>query len=304
MKRKYILSAAIAALMSCACSASNSSLEDAYSSMALANDDALYGAPTGPSWSRGASIVQGIPRGDATPIWWADNIVDKSITDSDPWNAMTVWFTGFEAQSNKNSDIQVALGKPEVWLLRTSKKNQSVSQAKWERLPEIKFNWSSYFTSDVASHIKNADASYLNDGTLKYKISQDHFPTHGGTPKIEIDGNNVLGVFVRVKAWLEPKDASHTNNISNAKYLVNVGVDYYPTVNHDVAKGDFAGLNYLPGAFGSRFSYVTATPKWLYATSVAPANTSIVDKSSQFIKNGGKTYLTHQELLQNPPHLN
>ena len=47
---------------------------ETYSSMALANDAKLYDAPTTSAWARGATIVQGIPRGDAAPSYWADEI--------------------------------------------------------------------------------------------------------------------------------------------------------------------------------------------------------------------------------------
>ncbi|EGA70879.1 hypothetical protein VISI1226_16608 [Vibrio sinaloensis DSM 21326] len=141
----------------------------------------------------------------------------------------------------------------------------------------------------------------LNNGNVEYQISSQHYPTHGGTSKIAIDGKNVLGVFVRVRAWLEPNDGLPSSSIDDVKYLLSIGADYYPEVDSSVSNGDFANANYLPGAGGSRFAYVTKDPKWFYMVNASPDDLSIVDKTSAFYQAGGKTYLTHRELIDNPP---
>ncbi|MFB9215059.1 hypothetical protein [Vibrio sinaloensis] len=303
MKLKPTMTIALCLISSFSCNANHVASSEAIAAMTLPNDDVLYGAPTQPSWAKGATIAQGRPRGDAAPIWWTDDVLDKSIIDSDPWNGMTIWFTGFEAQSNRINDFRVAMSRPEVWLLHASDEKRSISKAYWERLPDIQFSWSAYFSRDVANYIEDADATYLDNGELKYQISSDHYPTHGGTQKIEIDGENVLGVFVRVRAWLEPTNGISKRDLSDAKYLINIGADYYPNVDSDVAAGDFAGTGYLPGAMGSRFAYVSEEPRWFYAATVSQENAEIVDKSSRFIKNGGRTYLTQEELLRNSPDI-
>ncbi|MDG3086812.1 hypothetical protein P7F88_12230 [Vibrio hannami] len=102
---------------------------DAYNSMALWNDAPLYNAPTVPSWAYRAVIVQGIPRGDAAPSWWSDSIIDKSITTSNSWNAITAWFSVFEGEDNTARNVRVAVGPTDIWILRASKADDDTRDA-------------------------------------------------------------------------------------------------------------------------------------------------------------------------------
>lgn len=90
-------------------------------------------------------------------------------------------------------------------------------------------------------------------------------------------------------------------NSQNAKILLSVGADYYPSAESSVAGGSFANANYLPGVGGSRFQYLSLTPTWFYMGTVAPDDLSTVDKSSLFYQSGGKTSLTKSEWMANPP---
>ncbi|MHC6530190.1 hypothetical protein [Vibrio proteolyticus] len=276
---------------------------DTYAAMALPNDAPLYNAPSHTGWSKGAAIVQGIPRGDAAPAYWSDAIIDKSMTTAEPWNAMTQWFTVFEAQDNQVHNVRVVVGDSDIWLLRSEDASMNPATAKWEHItPEMTpVIWAAYFSSNMVDYIRDIPYKASDTGAKEYTLSSNHYPIHGGTDIIDIDGSNVIGAFVRMKAWLIPDGPEAARTIDNAKVLISVGADYYPTRTTTVANGSFANANYLPGVADSRFRYLTKTPQWYYMGTVTPDDLSIVDNNSPLIKSGGKNYLTREEWMTNPP---
>lgn len=276
---------------------------ETYSSMALANDAKLYDAPTTSAWARGATIVQGIPRGDAAPSYWADEILDKSMTTSAPWGGMTQWFTVFEAQDNTASNVRVVIGDADMWLLQSTDGTMDPLTAEWVNatVNRASVYWAAYYSHNIINYIEDVPYRRSDEGLKEYKLHTEHYPLHGGTNTVAIEGENVLAAFVRMKAWLVPDKPQGKQDISTAKVLISTGADYYPTVNASVSHGDLSNANYLPGAGGSRFQYLTTTPTWYYMGTVAPDDLSIVDDNSPYIKAGGKTYLTKEEWQQNPP---
>ncbi len=261
---------------------------DVVDSMTLANDATLLNASEDASWSKTGHVTQGLPRGDAAPSWWADSILDDSLKTADSWNALTGWFTVFESNTNVDQNVKVYYSDFEIWLLKGS----DVSHAKWEQLTVTPTTWASYYDSDIVTW----QGSALPDDSSGYYEFQHPDILHGGTSKVAFDGDDVLGVFVRTKAWIDSDD-------SDAELLISVGVDYYPTVDSSVSKGDFADANYLPGAGTSRFVYLTTEPTWYTMSNVADDALTNVDKSSEFIEKGSKTYLTIEEWMNNHPPL-
>lgn len=279
--------------------------EEAYYSMTLPNDASLHGAPHAASWSRQGVIGQGIPRGDAAPDYWADAVVDKSLTTSKPWNAMTAWFTVFEDEENTARNVRVAIGRADIWVLRASEPGGSVEEAKWENITSFgeDITWAAYYDNNLIYYHSIADNRPMPDRTASYSLAQERHPIHGGTRIVYMHGENVLASFVRIKAWLTPDDYSQPRDVDHAKVLMSVGGDYYPTTTTTVLNGDFADANYIPGAGGSRFQFLTTTPTWYYMATVAPDDLSIVEKTSPYFMSGGKTYLTKEEWFSNHPDL-
>ncbi len=292
--RKFCPTLALTLLLS-ACGGDDSAalplpsyVSDTVNSMVLANDATLLNASHNASWAKTGHVTQGIPRGDAAPSWWADDIVDNSLKTSDPWNALTAWFTVFESETNYIQDAKVHYSDFEIWLLKGS----DVDRASWQKVATTPTSWASYYDSDIVTWQGSA---LPNDSSGYYEFQHPSI-LHGGTSKVSFDGSDVLGVFVRTKAWLDSSDA-------DAELLVSIGVDYYPTANSSVSNGDFANANYLPGAGTSRFVYLTTQPMWYYMANISDDELAVVDKSSPFAASGGKTYLTIDEWNNNHPNL-
>ncbi|NIY90659.1 hypothetical protein [Vibrio diazotrophicus] len=257
-------------------------------SMTKANEAILLNASAEASWSKSGHITQGLPRGDAAPAWWADSVLDDRMKTSASWSALTGWFTIFESNTNTDQHVKIYYSDFEIWLLKGS----DVKHAFWEKLAVTPTTWASYYDSDIVTW----QGSALPDDSSGYYEFQHPDILHGGTSKVAFDGDDVLGVFVRTQAWLDRVD-------EDAELLMSIGVDYYPTVDSSVSKGDFANANYLPGAGTSRFVYLTTEPKWFTMANVADDALVNVDKSSPFFINGGKTYLTIEEWMNNHPPL-
>ncbi len=266
----------------------SSYVSDTVNSMIIANDATLLNASENASWAKTGHVTQGIPRGDTTPDWWADDIVDDSLKTSEPWNALTGWFTVFESENNTDQNVKVYYSDFEIWLLKGS----DVESASWEKLTVTPTTWASYYDTDIVTW----QGSALSDDSSSYFEFQHPDILHGGTSKVSFDGSDVLGVFVRTKAWVDPED-------EQSELLISVGVDYYPTSDSSVSKGDFANANYLPGAGTSRFVFLTTTPTWYYMANIADDDLEGVDKSSSFFQSGGKTYITVDEWKTNHPPL-
>ncbi|MDG3086813.1 hypothetical protein P7F88_12235 [Vibrio hannami] len=308
MRRYLILSLSLFVLIACsskpilkAINQSHFFAENVYQNMSAKNEANLYKAPKTSDWSKKGVVIQGVPRGDATPEFWSEDIVNKSLTSSEPWNAITGWVTIFEASKNKARNVRVALGDMDIWVLR----GKSVRHAKWENITPSGANisWAAYFANNMIQLESNAQNRSSDKEFVSYSLSNQRFPIHGGTHNIAMNGKDVLASFIRVKAWLEPDNKSLTSDVNKAKVLMSVGADYYPSVETSVRKGSFANANYLPGAGGSRFKYLTTEPSWFYMATVAADDLSNVDKSSEYYKSGGRTYLTKDEWLNNHPNL-
>ncbi|MGL6313771.1 hypothetical protein [Vibrio sp. WXL103] len=263
---------------------------DTIDSMSLPNDAPLMNAPGHVSWASRAMINQGVPRGDAAPQWWADRIINDSLVAPNAWNALTGWFTVFESKDNLVHDVEIHYSNFEIWLLTGS----NVQSAVWRKLTSTPVTWGSYYDSDIVTW--KGKASPAANSYHSYFDFKHPEILHAGTGRIPFNGRNVLGVFVRTKAWIE---SSH----DDAKILISIGVDYYPDEVTSVEAGDFADANYLPGAGGSRFIYLTQQPKWFYMANVADNSLNTVDQSSPFARNGGQHYLTVSQWLNNLPEL-
>ncbi|WP_375752113.1 hypothetical protein [Vibrio sp. HN007] len=273
--------------------------------MALPNDAPLYKAPSKSMWSHQGIVAQGVPRGDSTPSFWVEDIQNKSLATSKPWNAITAWFTIFESKHNNARNVRVALKDMDVWVLRASQPNGNPRKAKWENITPSgqKVTWAGYFDHKVIYSSSSAKRGTTENGVVTYSLNNDRQPIHGGTSRMSMDGKNVLACFVRVKAWLMPDDINKPHDVDEAKILMSIGADYYPSLETSVQNGSFANANYLPGVGGSRFQYLTTKPRWFYMATVAADDLSNVEKSSEYYQSGGKTYLTKEEWFANHPDL-
>ncbi|NJD07032.1 MAG: hypothetical protein FIA97_11120, partial [Methylococcaceae bacterium] len=100
------------------------------------------------------------------------------------------------------------------------------------------------------------DFKYLSQGSVAVKLA------HGrnlffspNTSRASIDPNDIAGIFTTVQARLVVDDPSKASDVSTARYLVDMGGDFWRSLNIDQAA---YGVNNTQIGNG-RFKYVTAT---------------------------------------------
>ncbi|MDN2483495.1 hypothetical protein [Vibrio agarivorans] len=248
----------------------------------------MRNAPSGVAWAERAIVVQGIPKGTTSPDWWSKNITNKRYLSDEPWTGLVAWFTIFQEDDQVNSDHVVSVSDIEIWLL----KGESVDLAEWERVDTVAVTWASNYLPDLI-HWQGSARKVNSREYGAYRFSNG-YPLHGGSAKIEIEGQNVHGVFATMSARLIESDNPQ------GSLLMSLGVDYYPDISSSVEKGDFQTANYLPGAGGSRFVRLSSKPKKLYFANISRLDKSNVELSNPFYRAGGKHYLTIDQWETNP----
>jgi hypothetical protein len=196
-------------------------------------------------WSYRPMVTMRSPRGDAIPEWWGGN--------RPTWTrALLSWFTLFEAQDNAAENSAVQVGSLRVFIY--SKREQHWVRVDVAHSPEVSL-WEYPFR-----HVAGQDHEPLDTVThakKKYKPAYPFF-YHGWGRAKEIDAPDIGAVFVAMEFRLALVDSTKGDDRNRAKFLVNVGADYYP---------DMAlrwSLNYAPGVGNGRL--LLATNAWRTAT--------------------------------------
>ncbi|HIF9384987.1 TPA: hypothetical protein ACX6R1_000882 [Photobacterium damselae] len=273
-----------------------------YQTITSANQTQLKGAPVDVTWASSGSIVQGVPRGDAVPMYWAESVNNKSFISQKYWNGISAWFVIYPGSKNRTHNIRVIVDDIEIWVLRAKNDKLDIKNSTWEKINTIPSfpKWAAYYKPNLVTPLKDAPYSKGPNGEFQYQVSKDSYPIHGGIDIQQFSGKYVLTTLVRMRAWLVSDDAKNAESIKKAQYLASVGVDYYPNKDLSVKSGAYAPANYLPGASGSSFKLLTNKPQWFIMVGIAKDDLSNVDKSSLYFQSGGKTYITKEEWLSNP----
>ncbi len=198
------------------------------SDMQPPQDAAPHGVPKHYSWANGPEIGMG------------NNPKD--------FKAMMTWGQLYEAeQGNPASNTRVQIRNIKAYLL-------SKQDNKWHLLQNSKGVEGAAYREDFAGDAnKPADVRNEPDGTVSAKAGDGHnyhFWTKGG--RSSIDPNYVDGIFTTVEARLIVDDASKPDDRTQARYLLNIGGDYW--LNLDAGWDNF---NTNGGIATGRFKYVT-----------------------------------------------
>ncbi|WP_233623563.1 hypothetical protein [Citrobacter braakii] len=178
-----------------------------------------------------------------------------------------------------------------------------ITKAVWKDITIASLpTWAASYDFNLVDYIDNSQDLSIDSSYRVYELDAEMHPVHGGSDIVCINADcysvNILAVFSQIKAWLP--DSGPEDQV-----LLSIGADYYP--NETVRTSDLTGVYYLPGAYGSRIKFITSTPQYFYGANVV--NPDVLDvkgnhfyePNNPFARSGGKTYLTREELLSNPP---
>lgn len=262
------------------------------------NEEALKGAPSTVGWATRGNIIQGIPRGDAAPLWWSNEIGNKDFTTSKWWQAITPWFVLFEGESNTNLNFRLKVYDIEMWVLRCDD-SLDRTKGKWELVvSKPQPTWCSYYDHRIAEPFGNAQFRVGDDGINEYAWRPNDACIHGGTPIVSYDCKNIMGCVVRIKAGIV-KDDPNGPDLDDCSVLFQTGADYYPLEGHTVTDGHLAPCNYLPAAGGNGFQKLTTTPREFFFSNVTD-DPGDVEKWNPYCQGGGRTWITKDEYRANP----
>lgn len=262
------------------------------------NEGPLKDAPPSAGWAKKGGVIQGIPRGDAAPLWWEIN--NKDYLKGYWWPTLTPWYVVYEGEDNKGTNVRMAIHEVELWVLRANDEHLNPLNATWECIiAQPTPTWTAHYDLWIATHLANADFRVDKDGTNEYKFVSGQV-IHGGTRLVDTDTTGVIAALSRVRANLVVDDPTQPIDIDEAKYLIQVGGDYYPASDIKVGDGSLAPAGYLPGIGGAGFQYLTKEPKWFSFATIAEADLGNVEKWNPWCQAGNRNYITWDEYNANP----
>lgn len=164
------------------------------------------------------------------------------------------WLQVFEAEGNVAKNTRVQFRNMKLFAL-------SESSRKWSLLKnDVSPSTDSWkypfaFAADGGTRAESS-------GGFSFKPKYPVF-AHGYGTQTTIVPQDIRAIFVSMETKLVLENASGIDDRSSAKYLVNVGADYWPN-----AQAVNTTWSYAPGVGQGRF--ILATPDWRKATMIVP----------------------------------
>jgi hypothetical protein len=261
------------------------SVDTVVADMRRMNDLPLVGAPPGPGWSTGPGHVTmgNRARGSATPSYWQPT--NRAWKSDEWWRVLLPWIVIFDGEGNAATNTRIELRE-----LKAYYKSRATGQ--WKLIVRGPVEGENYpksltGTQTIAADLRKKDATM---GVTIKPVSGRH-AFHGWCcgPSL-IDPPDIAAVHVTTQARLVVDDPSRADDRSQARYLVQVGADYYPTATTKIS--EFAPTGYNPGVGLSRFKLVKS--EW-QAISFTTINVGVEDPR------GGA--ISEAELRAAPPPL-
>lgn len=231
------------------------SIDTIVSDMRLKNDLPLLGPPKGPSWATGpGSVVMGNdPRGSRTPAWW--NPANPRFKSGVYWNAFLPWMVIWDGVGHQATNTRVQIRRLKAWIRsRRTDAWQPVGPA------AAGLDGAHYAKDSQSGDFGRPDVRVEPDGSHSIRPPAHPAIYHGwwGSGPTTIDGPDVGAVFVTLQARLVVDRRERFDDRDTARYMVQVGADYYPDTKTQVSA--FAPVSYNPGIGLSRFKLVK--PEW------------------------------------------
>jgi len=165
------------------------------------------------------------------------------------WSAMTGWGQVYEwIQGNPAANTRVQLKDMETWYL-------SGTDFQWHLLQKDEIVFGRAYLEDFSGNTnKEADLRYEADGGISVTAGNGYnFHFWPSSARVNLPNDNMVGWFVTVQARLILANPDGTDDRKEARYLINMGADWWSSVN--AAWADYS-TNTDIGI--SRFKFVTS----------------------------------------------
>lgn len=186
------------------------------------------------------ALPHGVPLGWS---WAEEPVVDFGNQPPQNFTAMTAWGQVYEAiEGNPATNTRVHIWDIRAYVL-------SKADGKWHLLQSSAGVLGASFLENYAGDISIAgDKRNEADGGISIKAGQGYNFHFWPPQRVDIDPNDIAGVFTTVQARLVLDDPNLPDDRNQARYLLNMGGDYWIdtdvgwenwTTNYGIAMGRF-----------------------------------------------------------------
>jgi hypothetical protein len=201
-------------------------------------------------WQKFPGVIQYAPKGTILPSWWTGNRPEwcyRSLT----------WYTAFEAEGNSASNTRVQVRNLRMYILSNASRTWEQVDATTAPAGDL---WKYPFTY-VASFASSGTRTETTGG-YSVKPVYPYFHHGYGTGYTIANPEDIRAVYVAMDFRLVVDDPNKADDRGMAKYVVDVGADYYP------GQGLSWGVGYAPGIGNGR--YLLVTNDWRTGTLLVP----------------------------------
>lgn len=225
-------------------------------------NEVVLGKPGGTVPGRhyhGVNAMGNDARGTNTPGYWSKYLVEDDYKDGDLWEGISPWMHIEPTPENKATNSRVKLGQIRLNILRRSTN-------KWQTVQIHTLDGALYPVNLMGNQVQVP--SIRRDGNNvevlpPSKAEQGLY--HSWGKLVRFPTWDIKAVHVKLDAKLVVGESSLPDDRDQAKYLIQVGADYYPTMEARVGEDpklmmrNEAGdtFSYLPGVGLSRAKLVT-----------------------------------------------
>jgi hypothetical protein len=220
-------------------------------------------------WQRKPRITQYAPSGTILPSWWS------GMRPQWCYKVLS-WYTAYEAQGNAATNTRVQLRHLRIYVLSNRTRRWGLVDAVNRPHTDL---WRYPFNYAGGTYVSGARQEAGGGHSVKPYYPNFHHG-YGKVRSIE-HPSDVRAVFIAMDFRLVVDDPEKADDRTTARYVIDVGADYYP------GEGMSWGMDYAPGVGNGR--YLLATKQWRTASLLVPNK---------------RLNATFAEIRTNPPPLN
>ena len=216
--------------------------------MKLNNDLVLAGVPSSRGYAAGPGfVVMGNdPRGTRTPTWW--NPANSYFKSAAYWTNFVPWMVVFDGVGNAATNTRVEFRNAKAYY-------KSRSSGQWIFLSEGAIDGWNYPKGLNPAADGPADIVSVGNGVMSVRPPNGDLHFHGWWNGRTLPAPaDIAAIHITLQARLTVHNSAQPDDRSAARYLVQVGGDYYPDASLSIAA--FAPVNYNPGIGLSRSKLV------------------------------------------------
>ncbi len=224
------------------------SIDTIVNDMKLNNDVVLAGVPSSRGYAAGPGhvIMGNDPRGSRTPNWW--NPANSYYKSGAYWNHITPWMVIFDGVGNAASNTRVEMRNMKAYY-------KSRSTGQWVLLSQGAVDGSNYPKTLIGSNVTPPDIRSVGGGVVSVRPPNGDSVFHGWCCARTLPAPaDIAAIHITLQARLTVHDASRPDDRAAARYLVQVGGDYYPDGGTNI--NAFAPDYFNPGIGLSRSKLV------------------------------------------------